>query len=74
MSSPEKWPCTCGHLAEQHGYAELGDLATACLVLSSGKVDNIPDKLNDPYVDDCNKFKLMSNLEYLEMKYASSIS
>jgi hypothetical protein len=70
------WPCTnCRHLAEEHDFDQVAQKYTACLVksdLTTDVGDYVKHEVN--YVDYCDGFEPISNLEYLEMKNASVIS
>lgn len=69
MNLPGDWPCCkCSHLNGEHGpclYSD-GDLrgSDGCRIR----------KISGGYADPCQKFEPISNLEYLERKYASLIS
>lgn len=64
---PLDWPCTCGHLNSDHAAPPFQDRVSRVCSIREETEPN-------PYVDECFSFDPISNLEYLEMKHASTIS
>jgi hypothetical protein len=55
---PDDWPCTCGHLKKDHGFAPM--------VLGAGECAILDPKNQGWCIDDCLRFKPIDNLTYVE--------
>lgn len=75
MNYSADWPCKCNHTYEDHGVA-FGHTPTRkpCLVTASGIRSEYSLRPQDPYIDECEDFDPVSNLEYLESKHGTNLA